>query len=101
MKTPVERFVEWLEENHPTAVPGPARVSRRGASHSGAADAGLPPRRPGRHRQPGPRGRVGVGRDRRAPQGRAGVRGVVNTPRSRPLEAPCRLRTCPPRPPHP
>jgi hypothetical protein len=23
MKTPIERFVEWLEENHPTAVPGP------------------------------------------------------------------------------
>jgi hypothetical protein len=23
MKTPIERFVEWLEENHPDAVPGP------------------------------------------------------------------------------
>jgi hypothetical protein len=23
MKTPIERFKEWLEENHPTAVPGP------------------------------------------------------------------------------
>ena len=23
MKTPIERFVEWLEENHPDAVPSP------------------------------------------------------------------------------